>query len=259
MQRQRSVVLKSPREIETMWGANQHVAEILLKCCEQTTPGISTWDIDQICREELRTRELTSPFLGYHGYPAVVCTSVNEEIVHGIPRKDKVLSEGDIIGIDFGVVYKGYVGDSARTIVVGDKTLEEAQTLIDVTKRSLDAAIEVVTSAHRISDIGKRVQGIADAGGYGIVREFVGHGIGTRMHEDPQIPNYYDGPKKRLRVGLVIAIEPMLNLGGHEVRVLDDGWTAVTRDGCWSAHFEDTVAVTEKGPRVLSRLPGVDH
>lgn len=249
----RSVVLKSPREIEIMREANRHVAEILQILIEATVPGISTWDLDQIAREQLKKRGVESPFLGYHGYPAVVCTSVNEEIVHGIPRKDKVLADGDIIGIDFGVVCKGYVGDSARTVVVGKETRPEAQKLIDVTKQALDAAIEVCTPKHRLSDIGKVVQAIAEEHGYGIVREFVGHGIGTRMHEDPQVPNYYDGPKKRLRPGLVIAIEPMLNLGTEQVRVLEDGWTAITRDGSWSAHFEDSVAITETGPIVLSR------
>lgn len=253
MQRgRRSVVLKSPREIEIMRVANRHTAEIIQLLCGAAVPGVSTWDLDQIARRELKERGLTSPFLGYHGYPAVVCTSINEEIVHGIPRKDKVLHEGDIIGIDFGVVYEGYVGDSARTIAVG-RISAEAQRLIDTAWQCLNAAIALCTTAHRLSDIGKAVQTIAEASGYGVVREFVGHGIGTRMHEDPQVPNYYDGPKQRLRAGLVIAVEPMLNAGSHEVRVLDDGWTAITADGRWSAHFEDSIAITDAGPMVLSR------
>lgn len=252
----RSVVLKSPREIEIMRVANRHVAEVLQIMIEAAQPGATTWDLDAIARAEIKKRGVESPFLGYHGYPAVVCTSVNEEIVHGIPRRDKVLREGDIIGIDFGVTYGGYVGDSARTIVVGKQTTPEAQKLIEVTKKCLDAAIAVCNTDHRLSDIGKVVQSIAEQHGYGIVREFVGHGIGTQMHEDPQVPNYYDGPKKRLRPGLVIAIEPMLNLGTHEVLMLDDGWTAVTRDGRWSAHFEDSVAITDGEPIVLSRPYG---
>jgi methionyl aminopeptidase len=253
LQRRGSVVLKSPREIELMRTANRHVAEIIQLMIEAVAPGVSTWDLDQIGRRELDKRGLKSPFLGYHGYPAVLCASVNEEIVHGIPRKDKLLAEGDIIGIDFGVIYEGYVGDSARTVPVG-KASSEAMRLIDVTRRALDAAVAVCTPEHRLSDIGAAVQNMAEDAGLGIVREFVGHGIGTRMHEEPQVPNYYDGPKPRLRPGLVIAIEPMLNLGTHEVRVLDDGWTAVTRDGKWSAHFEDSIAITERGPVVLSRL-----
>ncbi len=253
MRRRRSMVLKSPREIEIMAEANRHTAEIIQILIEATTPGVSTWDLDKIAHEEIKRRGLESPFLGYHGYPAVLCASVNEEIVHGIPRKDKVLKEGDIIGIDFGIICKGYVGDSARTISVG-KTTPEAQVLIDTTRAALDAAIEMCTVEHRLSDIGKVIEGIANEAGYGVVREFVGHGIGMRMHEEPQVPNYYDGPKQRLRAGLVIAIEPMFNAGGHEVRVLEDDWTAVTRDGAWAAHFEDSIAITEAGPRVLSRL-----
>jgi len=249
----RSVVLKSPREIEIMREANRHVAEILELMCAAAVPGASTWDLDQIARRELKARKVESPFLGYHGYPATVCASVNEEIVHGIPRKDKILADGDIIGIDFGVTYKGYVGDSARTIHVGNGPDPEAVKLVQITKQCLDDAIAVCTPEHRLSDIGRVVQTLAEAHGYGVVREFVGHGIGTRMHEDPQVPNYYDGPKKRLRPGLVIAIEPMLNLGSHEVRVLADGWTAVTKDGRWSAHFEDSIAITDGDPIVLSR------
>jgi methionyl aminopeptidase len=252
--RRREVVLKSPREIEIMREANQHVAEILDMMCKAVAPGVTTWDLDVIARAEIKRRGVTSAFLGYHGYPAVVCTSVNEEIVHGIPRKDKVLREGDIIGVDFGVVHKGYVGDSARTVPVG-KISPESQKLIDVTRDSLEMAIKVCTPENRLSDIGKTVQTYAESHGYSVVRDFVGHGIGTQMHEDPQVPNYYDGPKPRLRPGLVIAIEPMLNVGTHEVRVLEDGWTALTKDNKLSAHFEHSIAITEGEPIVLSRLP----
>ena len=253
MGRRRSIVLKSLREIGLMRTANQHTAEILQMMIEAVCDGISTWDLDRIARDELKRRNLRSPFLGYHGYPGVVCTSINEEIVHGIPRKDRILNDGDIIGIDFGVIYEGYVGDTARTVAVGEIDAVSRK-LIDVTSSALDAAIEVCTPKNRLSDVGQVVQQIAEEAGYGIVREFVGHGIGTRMHEEPQVPNYYDGPKPRLRPGLVIAIEPMLNLGTHEVKVLDDEWTAVTRDGARSAHFEDSIAITEDGPVVLSRL-----
>jgi len=249
----REIVLKSPREIELMRVANVHVAEILELMCQAAKPGASTWDLDQIARAELKKRGLKSPFLGYHGYPAVVCTSINEEIVHGIPRKDRVLRDGDIIGIDFGVIHESYVGDSARTIAVGAVT-PRAQKLIDVTREALERAIGLCTPDHRLSDIGKAVQDYAEGNGLSVVRDFVGHGIGTQMHEDPQVPNYYDGPKPRLRPGLVIAIEPMLNLGTHEVLVLDDGWTAITRDHELSAHFEHSVAITEGEPVVLSRI-----
>jgi methionyl aminopeptidase len=249
----REIVLKSAREIEIMRVANVHTAEIIEVMCAAVAPGISTLDLDKIARAELKRRHLRSPFLGYHGYPAVVCTSVNEEIVHGIPRKDRVLKEGDIIGIDFGVVYDGYVGDCAKTIPVGKVSLEAAK-LIEVTRDSLERAITKCTAACRLSDIGKVVEELAVQNHFSVVRDFVGHGIGMQMHEDPQVPNYYDGPKPRLRPGLVIAIEPMLNMGTHEVQVLADGWTAVTKDRRLSAHFEHSVAITDGDPIVLSRL-----
>jgi methionyl aminopeptidase len=247
------VVLKSAREIGIMREANVHVAEILSLLCEAVQPGISTWDLDQIARREIARRGVKSAFLGYRGYPAVICASVNEEIVHGIPRRKKILENGDIIGLDFGISHRGYVGDSARTVAVGTVALA-AQQLIDATAESLRRAIAICTPEHRLSDIGAVVQNYAEGLGYGVVRDFVGHGIGTEMHEDPQVPNYYDGPKGRLRPGLVIAIEPMLNMGTHGVKVLKDGWTAVTQDGSLSAHFEHSLAITEGEPWVLSQL-----
>jgi len=247
------IVLKSPREVAIMKEANRHTGEILAMMCEAVKPGITTWDLDLIARREIKERKVKSAFLGYRGYPATICASVNEEIVHGIPRKDKVLKEGDIIGIDFGVVHQGYVGDTARTVPVG-KVSPEAQKLIDVTRDSLERAIEVCTPENRLSDIGRVVHDYAESNGFGVVRDFVGHGIGTAMHEDPQVLNYYDGPKPRLRPGLVIAIEPMLNAGTPEVEVLSDGWTAVTRDRKWSAHFEHSIAITDGEPLVLSRV-----
>jgi methionyl aminopeptidase len=233
--------------------ANVHVAEIIELMAAAVVPGATTWDLDHIARAELKRRGLGSPFLGYHGYPAVVCTSVNEEIVHGIPSKARVLHEGDIVGIDFGAIFQGYVGDAARTIPVG-KVSAETQKLLDVTRECLERAIAVCTPAFRLSDIGKAIQMHAEGNGFSVVRDFVGHGIGTHMHEDPQVPNYYDGPKPRLRPGLVIAIEPMVNAGTYEVEVLADGWTAVTRDRRFSAHFEHSVAITEDQPIVLSRV-----
>lgn len=253
MARNQRVVLKSPREVNLMRKANAHTAEILAMMCEAVTPGISTWDLDQIARREIGKRPVKSAFLGYRGYPAVVCVSINEEIVHGIPRKNKIANEGDVISIDFGVSCEGYVGDSARTLAVG-KISPEAQQLIDVTRECLDKAITVCRPENRLSDIGRVVQNHAESFGYGLVRDFVGHGIGVEMHEDPQVLNYYDGPKPRLKPGLVIAVEPMVNMGGPGVKMLSDGWTAVTQDGRWSAHFEDSIAITDGDPWVLSRL-----
>lgn len=249
----RRVVLKSAREIELMREANRHLAEILDMMCAAVAPGVTTWELDELARRELKRRPVQSPFLGYNGFPAVVCTSVNEEIVHGIPRRDKILVDGDIIGIDFGITYKGYVGDSARTVPVGQASAQ-AQHLIDVTHECLERAIALCTPEHRLSDIGRVVQSCAEGEGYSVVRDFVGHGVGTAMHEDPQVPNYYDGPKPRLRPGLVIAIEPMVNMGSPGVELLADGWTAVTRDRMWSAHFEHSIAITDGEPWVLSRL-----
>jgi len=249
----KGIVLKSRREIEIMREANIHVAEILELMAEAVKPGVSTWDLDQIAREQIKKRGVTSAFLGYRGFPATVCASINEEIVHGIPNKEGILKEGDIIGLDFGVIHKGYVGDSARTVACGTVS-ENASRLMQVTEQCLEAAINVCTPDHRLSDIGKAVQRTAEAAGFSVVREFVGHGIGTEMHQEPQVPNYYDGPRPRMRPGLVIAIEPMINEGTFAVEVLDDGWTAVTRDRKLSAHFEHSVAVTEGEPYVLSRL-----
>ena len=249
----RRVLLKSAAEVDLLRHANRHSAEILQRMCSAVAPGISTWDLDQIAREEIAQRPVSSAFLGYNGFPATVCVSVNEEIVHGIPRRSKVLQEGDIVTIDFGVAYEGYVGDTARTLGVGSVSAA-AQQLMDVTRASLDRALGLCTTAYRLSDLGRAVQDHAESFGYGVVRDFVGHGVGRAMHEEPQVPNYYTGPKPRLKAGLVLAIEPMVCAGTHQVEILDDGWTAVTRDRRLSAHFEDSVAILPGGPEVLSRL-----
>jgi methionyl aminopeptidase len=249
----RGIVLKSSREIELMRQANVHVAEILDLMAKAAAPGVSTWDLDQIARAELKARKITSAFLGYHGFPATVCASINEEIVHGIPSKTRVLKEGDVLSLDFGAVCEGYVGDCAKTVPIGEVS-ELAEKLMRVTRECLEHAIAVCRQENRLSDIGQAVQRHAEANGFSVVREFVGHGIGTAMHEEPQVPNYYDGPRPRLKPGLVIAIEPMVNAGTHEVEVLSDGWTAVTRDRKLSAHFEHSIAVTEGEPIVLSRI-----
>ena len=247
------IVLKSPREVALLREANQHTAEILQLMCEAVQPGMSTWHLDQIARKEISQRKVKSAFLGYYDYPAVICASINEEVVHGIPRRDKIIAEGDLVSLDFGVVVRGYVGDTARSLVVGEADAASVA-LCEVTQSCLTQAIACCSPEHRLSDIGKVVQAHAEAHGYSVVRDFVGHGIGTRMHEEPQVPNYFDGPRPRLRAGMVIAIEPMLNAGSPGVRVLGDGWTAVTKDGLRSAHFEHSVAVTEHGPVVLSAL-----
>jgi methionyl aminopeptidase len=247
------IYLKSEDEIAKLRAVNLIVAAVLDACEKAVAPGVSTWDLNQVADEEMKRSGATSAFLGYHGYPAVLCTSVNEVVVHGIPRKDVVLKKGDIIGIDFGCFKDGYCGDSARTLAVGDVT-SEARALMDATRASLDRAIDHCVPGNRLEDIGWAVQSYVEERGYSVVRSFVGHGIGRAMHEDPAVPNYgRPGRGLRLKPGLVIAIEPMVNAGLSEVEVLSDRWTAVTKDRSLSAHFEHSVAITEQGPFVLSR------
>ncbi len=247
------IVLKSKDEIAVMREANMHVYEVLNRLEKAAVPGATTWDLELIAAEEIKKRNIKSPFLGYHGYPCVLCTSVNEVVVHGIPSKKVKLKEGDIIGIDFGVVHRGYVGDSARTVAVG-KISAKAQALVDVTREALEIAIRAAVPGARVNDIGTAVAAFVEAKGYSVVEEFVGHGIGTRMHEEPQVPNYFlRSATTRLRAGMVLALEPMVNAGKKQTHTLRDGWTAVTDDGSWSGHFEHSVAVTDDGPIVLSR------
>jgi methionyl aminopeptidase len=230
------------------------VRQILGVVIEHVEAGVSTWDLDQIAVREIDRLGVRSAFLGYYDYPAVLCTSVNEVVVHGIPRKDVVLADGDIIGIDFGAFLHGYCGDACRTVVVGAETTPEKQKLMDVTRQALDRAIAACVVGNRLGDVGAAVQDHVELNGFSVVRSFVGHGIGRAMHEDPPVPNYgRAGTGKRLKTGLVIAIEPMVNAGTHEIEVMDDKWTAVTKDRRMSAHFEDTIAITEEGPWVLSR------
>lgn len=247
------IILKTPEEIEKMARANQIVAQVLLKLKEEVAPGMTTNDLNRIADETIRSHGGIPTFIGYRGYPKSLCTSVNEEVVHGIPGKRK-LCEGDIIGLDCGVTYQGFVGDSAITVPVG-KVSPEVNRLMKVTQESLELAIQKVCVGSRIGDIGHTIQTYAESHGYSVVRDFVGHGIGRQMHEEPQVPNYGKpqmGP--RIQVGMVLAIEPMLNVGGHEVEVLKDKWTVVTKDRGLSAHFEHSVACTPEGPRVLSRI-----
>ena len=221
-------------------------------CIRAAKPGATTLDVDAAAREVIDRRGARSNFLGYHGFPAVVCTSPNDVIVHGIPSETVVLEDGDILSIDCGAIIEGWHADAAVTVPVGDVD-DESRRLIEVTRKSLEAAIEQVVDGHRLGDIGAAVEGIAEAAGFSVVREYVGHGIGTAMHEEPQIPNY--GPAGRglkLKEGHVLAIEPMVNVGSAATEVLDDGWTVITKDHERSAHFEHTIAVTDNGPEVLT-------
>ena len=248
-----SIQLKSPAEIAKLREANLIVADVLDTLEAAAKPGLSTWELNDIAAVRLKQLRGESAFLGYHGYPAVLCTSVNQVVVHGIPRRDVVLKDGDILSIDFGAFKDGWCGDSARTIPIGEVT-PAAKTLMRVTRESLERAIAACTPGNRLGDIGWAVQSHAEASGYSVVRQFVGHGIGRAMHEEPHVPNYGEAGKgRRLSPGLVVAIEPMVNAGGPDVLVKDDGWTAVTKDGSLSAHFEHSVAITDDGPVVLSK------
>ena len=248
-----AVVLKSASEIEKMRRAGQVVRAVLQKVRAAVKPGATTADLDKVAEEGLKELGAKAAFKGYHGYPAYLCTSVNSEVVHGIPSKKRVLKEGDIVSLDFGAVVDGYYGDSAITVPVGEKIDPDTARLLRVTEESLKSGIAAVKPGATLGDIGAAVQGVVEAEGFSVVRDFVGHGIGSQMHEDPQVPNFGEaGRGMKLRAGMVIAIEPMVNAGRPDVRVLGDGWTAVTGDGSMSAHFEHTVAVTDTGARILT-------
>lgn len=249
---EKAVEVKSSEELATMRRAGAVVADILVVLQGLVKPGLTTGDIDQIAREELKKRGAKPAFLNYHGFPGVICVSINHEVVHGIPSAKRALKDGDIVGLDFGAIVDRFYGDSAVTVGVGDISAEAAK-LIRVTRESLELGIAAVKAGARVGDIGAAVQKHAEAEGYGVVREFVGHGIGRALHEEPPIPNYGKaGTGPRLKAGMTIAIEPMVNLGGPEVMTLEDGWTAVTKDRKLSAHFEHTVAVTETGYDILT-------
>ncbi len=247
------IELKTADEIQKLRAVNLVVSAVLDACIEAARPGVTTWDLNRVAEREIERHKVKSAFLGYHNYPAVLCTSVNEVVVHGIPRKDVVLKDGDVLGLDFGCFKDGFCGDSARTVPIGTIS-KEAQLLLDVTRTSLDLALAKCIPGNRLQDIGAAVQEHAEKHGFSVVRDFVGHGIGRAMHEDPPVPNYGSpGRGLRLKTGLVLAIEPMINAGTHEVEVLEDRWTAVTKDRKLSAHFEHSVAITDDGPFVLSR------
>ncbi len=229
------------------------VREVLDALAGMVAPGVSTMDLERAAEKMIRERGARPAFKGYLEYPCVLCTSVNQEIVHGIPSDRRKLKSGDIVSIDCGVDLDGYFGDAAVTVAVGDQVSPEAQKLLDVTRASLYRAIEKVRIGNTVGDVGAAVQELVEANGFSVVREFVGHGIGTRLHEDPQVPNFgTPGHGARLREGMVLAIEPMVNAGRPGARVLEDNWTAVTEDGSISAHFEHCVAVTLDGPRILT-------
>ncbi len=249
------IELKSPSQLDLMREAGRIVGEILESLREAVRPGMTTLDLDQLALEIMLKRKSKPAFKGYRGFPAHICASVNEEVVHGIPSAKRSLQEGDIIGLDVGVIVEGYYGDGAITVSVG-KASAEAVCLIEATENALMEGIAMATPEHRLSDISHAVQKAVESRGYSVVREFVGHGIGTQLHELPQIPNYgKPGFGPRLKPGMVLAIEPMVNQGDPEVAILDDGWTAVTKDRKLAAHFEHTVAVTEAEPEILTLWP----
>lgn len=246
--------LKTSAEIETMRRANQVVARVLAEVEKAVKPGCNTFELDQMAEELCRQQGAIPAFKGYQGFPYSMCCSVNEEVVHGFPRKH-ALKPGDLLSVDFGAVVDGFYGDSAITIAV-DEVSPEAKSLMAVTKASLEAGIENMRPGRRLGDVSAAVQKVVEDAGFGVIRQFVGHGIGRNLHEEPQLPNYGKAGKGvKLKAGMVIAIEPMVAAGGWEVKVLEDGWTAVTKDHSLAAHYEHTVAVTKNGPRILSQLP----
>ena len=250
------IELKTKDELSWMRDAALIVFEVLEALEKAVAPGVTLDELDALAERETKARGGICAFKGQYGFPKNICISVNEQVVHGIPNRRKLI-EGDLVKLDFGVIEHGYYGDSARTVCVGQVS-PEAKKLVEVTKASLDAAILAMVVGNRVSDIGAAVQAVVDPHGFGIVRDYVGHGIGKKLHEEPQVPNY--GPalwsrgqaNPRLRAGMVLAVEPMINLGTHETKTLEDGWTVVTRDGKLSAHWEHTIAITEQGPKVLT-------
>lgn len=229
------------------------LVEVLETLGREVRPGITTADLDQLADRMIRDAGASPSFLGYRGFPASICVSINDEVVHGIPSRRRRLQEGDVVGIDVGCIWEGWHADAARTVSIGPAS-RKVRELIDATSRGLDAGIAAAIPGNRLGDVGAAIEAVAHQHGYGIVRPFVGHGIGIAMHESPNVPNYgRPGTGMRIEVGMCFAIEPMFNLGGDDVLVLDDDWTVVTEDGSLSAHFEDTIAITSSGPQILTR------
>ena len=246
------IVLKTSRELKVMREAGRIAANALKLAGAAVEPGVSTWEIDRVARRYIEEQGAKPTFLGYGGFPASACVSVNNVVIHGLPSKKHLIKEGDIVSIDVGATYDGYVGDNAWTFPCG-KVSAEAQGLMDATRDSLFEGIKAAVAGNRLGDIGSAVQRYAEARGYSVVRDFVGHGVGAKMHEDPSVPNYgTPGRGVRLLPGMTIAIEPMINEGVKEVKTLEDGWTTVTADGKLSAHFEKSIAVTPDGPVILT-------
>ncbi len=247
------ITIKSESELKLMRISGKIVGQALAELGARIKPGVTTADLDKFAFEYFKKNDCVPAFLGYHGYPSTICTSINDEVVHGIPGK-RVLKEGDIVGVDIGAFYKGYCGDSARTFGVG-RVESAVQELLEVTFEALNRGIDQCRPGNRISDIGHAIQEYVEDKGFSVVKDYVGHGIGRAMHEEPQVPNYgkpRQGP--RIVEGMCLALEPMVNMGLDEVRVLEDGWTVVTKDGRFSAHFEDTVAILSNGPEILTRI-----
>lgn len=247
-----AVSIKSAREIELMRKSCEILAKVHYELGKAIRPGISTWEIDALGEKLIRSYDCIPNFLHYNGYPASICVSVNDEVVHGIPRKDRILQEGDIVSLDAGLIYKGYHSDAARTYAVG-KISPEAQQLIDVTKQSFFEGIKMAKAGNHLYDISNAIDAYVSRFGYGIVRDLVGHGIGTSLHEDPQIPNFRQKRRGlKLQPGMTLAIEPMINMGRYDVEWLEDNWTVVTEDGSYSAHYENTVLITDGEPEILT-------
>jgi len=247
------IVCRSTSEIEKMRRSGRIVRQVLDAVKEVVAPGVTTMDLERVAERKIKELGAKPAFKGYYDYPCVLCTSINNEIVHGIPSERRTLKAGDIVSIDTGVVLDGYYGDAAITVPVGESVGPELQKLLEVTRESLYKGIEAARIGNTVGDVGAAVQKLVESNGFSVVREFVGHGIGTKLHEEPQVPNYGSaGSGPKLRDGMVLAIEPMVNVGRHEARVLSDNWTAVTKDGTYSAHFEHTVAVTKDGPVILT-------
>jgi len=248
-----AILCKSASEIEKMRQSGRIVRQVLDTVRAMAVPGASTMDLERAAEQKIKELGAKPAFKGYHDYPCVLCTSVNQEIVHGIPSAKRVLKSGDIVSIDCGVVLDGYYGDAAITVPVGGDTTPELEKLLEVTKRSLYRGIDQAVIGNSVGDVGAAVQEYVESNGFSVVREFVGHGIGTQLHEEPQVPNFgVPGHGALLQEGMVLAIEPMVNAGRPEARLLNDNWTAVTEDGSYSAHFEHCVAVTKEGPLILT-------
>jgi len=247
-------ILKNKWEIEILRKANAIVMEILLTFKEEVKPGISTFEFEELALKLCEKKGVKPAFKGYRGYPYAVCVSVNEVIVHGMPKKEKILREGDIVSFDFGAIYEGYVGDAALTVGVG-KISEEAEKLLKVAEEALYKGIEKAHFGNRIGDISSAIEKHVTTHGFNVIREFVGHGIGKSLHEPPEVPNFgKPGKGPKIEIGMVLAIEPMVSAGSPEVEILEDGWTAVTKDRSLAAHFEHSVAITPQGPEILSRI-----